>query len=295
MGYAKQYLNYECIDIYGAQEAVKAIRSDKWVFSNTQSLWNKETANGFLVVSAEIESRENYNRHAIVIVLESIRNFFEKSKINNPSDALKEAILQANRQLFFAAEHNFSLKGITLSVLVALIRDKQVYYAYVGNNNLFYASGQKIKRLTPGISQVEGDEHEEIPLVNSSIIDSSLKINASIDPITPENGDYFIICPKTYVYTSDDFVVNLLKDGGNLDTMAGKMLKEALEHPETEAKTFAIIKMNLLGGKGSAEDYLTHLYGGIISLIIRFITSPIALAIMAILAIILMLVIYGLL
>ncbi len=293
MGYAKQYLNYESIDIYGAQEAVKAIRSDHRVFSTTQSLANKETANGFLVVSAEIES-ENHNQHAVNIVLRSVVNFFESRKHDNPIDALKDAVQQANRQLYFSATHDDNLKGITLSIIAALIRDKQLYYAYVGNNNLFHASNGSVKRLTPGVSQVEDDEMEEIPLVNSSRIDPDLTINVSDRPVTPENGDYFLICPKSYVYTSDDFIVDIFGKKCNLDDMAGKMLTEALGRSDKRPKTFSIIQMNLIGGKGSDEDDISRLYGGILAKLISFMTSPIALIGMGGFIIILLLILYGL-
>lgn len=293
MGYAKHYLNYENIDIFGAQEATKAIQSDRRVFSTSQCLENKETSNGYLVVSTEIES-DNYNQHAINIVIESVVNFFEDTKHDNIPEAMKSAVLQANRQLFFFASHNENLKGITMSILVTLVRDKQLFYAYVGNTNLFHASEGKVKRLTPGVSQVEGDEMEEIPLLNSSKIDPDLAINVCDRPVVPDNDDYFLVCPKAYVYTSDEIVEQVLEKNNGLDKMGEIMLQTALSQRNTLPKTFSITHMNLIGGKANETDDISAMYGGFLSKIVSFMTSPFALLGMAIFIIILLSILYGL-
>ncbi len=268
MSYTTKFLYYETIDIFGALKGVKSINYNKNYYNKTGYVRHEETTNGYVIISAEAET-DIPNRHVLDRFRESVIDYFRTKNHRNPRTAVREAINHAQRQLYFYGQHDDRSLGKTLSCLVVLIHEKLVYYAYVGNNNLFFKTGKGVQRLTTGVSMVENDELDEIPLVNSSILNLDLDIKVCTEPLNPDTDDCLLVCTREFVKTSDEEVDKILAEGSDIQQKAGGMLRfliqDMLAVDQAEPMSFTLVRFHLQSGQGQVVDSSSFLYAGILN------------------------------
>ena len=244
-----------------------------------QSIVSHDTTNGFVIISVETKGDKS-NKQAEDIVRESILTFFSAKTHNVPLLAVQEAIVFANKKLYFDADHNDNLLGERLNCAIVLIREKQVYHAYVGDNNFFIKKKGILTRITPGVSLVEDDDLFETDPVNSSVIDADLKISICDYPFNPETGDVLVLTSNSYVSTNDDVVHEIVAKSESCQGMAMAFLQYFLQNKFKRSLSFIIVKFNLLGGRDDGTSSISYAYDSWMNKVINLITSPIALLIM---------------
>ncbi len=273
MSYLIDYKDFKLIDI---PEAIKASPSFDNNLKNYRTLEHgiyKETRNGFVIVATEVEKKHN-NKQAVQLVKNSIINFFSKQTHPRPKDAVKEAILYANRQLHLEATQNENLMGEKISCLVVLIREKQVFYAYTGTNNLFIKTDGILNRITPGKSRTEDDDLSETSYLNSSELNPNLKITVCKQPYIPSTDDYLFVCSDAYAEVSDDYIKSVVTKEKNMQEMAIELAKYALKEANIKTRlTFLLLKFDLKGGKHTLSGSFEYLYANFIGKIIATIIS----------------------
>jgi len=288
MSYTKKFYNFELIDIPSTLKAVPSFAGFKSTNNFLENGLYKETQNGFVIVTARIEN-EQISQAAVNIVINSVISYFSKRTSKRPLEALQEAILFANKQLYIEATQNSNLIGKKLSCMVVLIREKRIFYAYVGTNNLFIKERNKIIRLTPGKSRLEGDDYSETSYINSSEYKNSLKIFVCKEPVIPETDDLVFICSDDFVRESDDFIKQNLASPEKIETISTKLVKYAFAEENKKSElTFLLLRFDIQGGKYTLAGSFEYLYANLISKIIAFITSVPALIILAVIIIILL-------
>lgn len=273
MSYIIEYDNFEIIDIPEAIRASAAIDNQQNLYHSLDHGFYRDTQNGFVIISTQIENAEQ-NKQAINIVQESIISFFSKKTHKRPHLAVHEALLYANRELYMSATQNEKLKGLKLSCLVILIREKLVYYAYAGKANFFIKSEEKLSRITPGKIQNENDILEEAGYINSSEINPDLEIVVCKQPYLPKTNDYIFICSDEYVKESDRYVKEVIDKNPNLQKTAVEFAQYSLNQHNLKARlTFLLLRFNIKGGKHTLAGSFEYQYGNFIGKTIAFITS----------------------
>ncbi len=289
MSYLIKYNNFELIDI---PKAIKASPLFDGNFRNYKTLEHgiyKDTQNGFVIVSTEVEKKHK-NKQAVELIKNSIISFFSKRTHRRPLIAVKEAILYANRQLYLEATQNKNLMGEKISCLVVLIREKQVFYAYTGTNNLFFKEFGDLRRITPGKSRTEEDDLSETSYINSSELNPNLKVTVCKHPFNPSSDDYLFVCSDTYAERSDDYIKSVVNKDKDMQEMAIELAKYALSENNIKTRlTFLLLKFNMKGGKYTNSGSFEHLYGNFIGKIIATIISPPVLITLTVIILILLL------
>lgn len=288
MSHIKEYKQFKLFDIDCALDASPDMDKEALNSNNLNCIVNKQTQNGFVIVSAQDHSDEQ-SKHAIKIIQNAIFSFFEKKTHKIPFIAIKQSILFANKKLYYHANQNELLKGKILSCLVILIHEKQIYYAYVGKNNLFLKQDDKLVRLTPGISQDENQELHETTYINSSIIDQNLNIRSIDKPILPDQNDKIVVCTNNYVNTSDDVVLEIINNKSGIQQEGIELTKWANENSEVELSAYNIIEFDLQGGRYTISGSLDYMYGNFINRVVDFITSTPVLIVLTIIIVIILL------
>ena len=70
------------------------------------------------------------------------------AKLNQPDQLLADAIVRANQQIVAQAKANQGWKGMGSTCVAALIIDKALYIANLGDSRLYYIHKRKIQQLT---------------------------------------------------------------------------------------------------------------------------------------------------
>jgi len=287
MAYIKNYEQFELIDLEGSLDATTSLDNNANLLGTTRSVVHKNTQNGFVIVSTEDHS-ESPNNHAIKIIQDSIFSFFDKKTHKTPLNAIKQAIIFANKALFFYASHNQMLKGKRLSCLVVLIREKQILYGYVGKNNLFIQKKENLKRVTAGLAQTEESDLHETIYINSSVFEPNMKIRVCDRPVLPATNDLLLVCSSSFVSITDDVVLDLFNNETNLQNIGIKLAGIASSYYKKQNATFNIVRFKLKGGTYTIAGTLEYLYGNLISKIVAIITSTPVLIVLAALVVIIM-------
>lgn len=273
MSYILKYDNFELIDIPEAIKASPSIKGDLDLYHSLEHGIYRETQNGFVIISTEIEN-DNKNKHAIEIVRDSIISFFSKKTHKRPLTAVKEAILYANKELYLQATQNKFLKGIRLSCLVVLIREKQLFWAYAGTSNFFIKTSEDIQRITPGKSRTASEDLSETNHIISSELNPHLEISVCQQPYNPKTDDYLFICSDEYVRENDDLVKEYLMKEQDLQKVAIDFAKYALAERNLKSRlTFLLLRFDIKGGQYTLAGTFEYIYGNFLGKLIAYITS----------------------
>lgn len=92
--------------------------------------------------------------YASKLAIEVILEFLRKSTLENPISLLKRALIFANNEVYKAAEKDTELKGMGTTLVIAVIQDKKLYVANVGDSRL-YIINEEITQVTMDHSLVE--------------------------------------------------------------------------------------------------------------------------------------------
>lgn len=286
MSFKDTYQNLELIDRKGAKRALKSVAFDASSVYIPDCIAHEETQNGFLAIAAQ-ETTEEHNKHALDVVKDSILTFFRKRTQQQPMLAIREAIVYANKQLYYAATHNPNLLGQRINCVIVLFREKQLFYSYIGDNNLFLKNERGIKRLTPGKSLTEEDELSEVDLINSSIYDMGMNVSIIDKPYSVKTGDQLLLCSDAFVKASDDFVQDVFGSERDIQEKGIEMLQFSDDKDvQKTSYSFLLVHFKLIGGEYTDTGSMEYMYGNFIGKIVDFVTSTLFLVILAVFIII---------
>src|ERR1017187_7533839 len=86
--------------------------------------------------------------------VETVREFYDNVVRDEPHAALLEAFARAHERIqAYAAEHP-ELHGMGTTCTALVIRERQLYFAHVGDSRLYLVRGARIARLTRDHSYV---------------------------------------------------------------------------------------------------------------------------------------------
>lgn len=273
MSYIIKYENFELIDIPEAIKASPSIDVNLDLFHSLEHGIYRETQNGFVIISTEVENGSQ-NKHAIEIVRDSIISFFSKKTHKKPLVAVKESLIYANKELYLQASQNKFLKGTKLSCLIVLIREKQLFYAYAGTSNFFIKKGDELQRITPGKSKTEDDTLSETNYINSSDLNPHLEVSVCQQAYNPASDDYVFICSDEYVKESDAYVNEVMMKNTNIQKIAIDFAKYALTERNLKSRlTYLLLRFDIKGGQHTLAGSFEYLYGNFFGKLIATITS----------------------
>jgi serine/threonine protein phosphatase PrpC len=139
--------------------------------------------------------------------VQSIRAYFERQYYEVPSEAIYQAILYANQQIFQKSQFNLDLKGMGTTCVLLMFRSGKLYYGHVGDSRLYMHSTGFFRRLTRDHSFVQAlidqgllaeEDAENHPRRNELLralgTQNFVDVEVSIEPIIPKRGDTFLLC-----------------------------------------------------------------------------------------------------
>ena len=137
---------------------------------------------------------------------ETVKAQYLGSETSDIPTALRDALARANARVFSESQANADLRGMGTTTSALVVRDKQGWFAHVGDSRIYLVRGGEIKQLTEDHSLVatmvrEGlltsKEAETHPRRN--VLQRSIGVGEEVEidvrgPMDVQEGDVFILC-----------------------------------------------------------------------------------------------------
>lgn len=109
---------------------------------------------GRLAVIADGMGGHEGGQEASRMAVETVREVYDQSLNNDPQAALVESFVAAHSRIQSFAERNPAFHGMGTTCTALVVRDRQLYFAHVGDSRLYLVRGSQILRLTRDHSYV---------------------------------------------------------------------------------------------------------------------------------------------
>jgi PPM family protein phosphatase len=208
-----------------------------------------EPGNDHLFVLCSSMSNEIRDAKAAEIAVERIAYFFESEFIENPIDALNQAIVYTNGYIQNYGRENEGLEGMKTACLVVLNRDNKVYYANIGGNGLYFFNGKKLYPLA--CSSSDGLQEDTLLGVNS-------EINPFIceHPFVPVEDDTLVLCSEKFLgCVSEKSVKAMLSDPMPLLTKVSRLVDLASQNCGDDNVSVVLINFYNMDNEERSFDY----------------------------------------
>ncbi|HYK34410.1 Stp1/IreP family PP2C-type Ser/Thr phosphatase [Alloacidobacterium sp.] len=160
--------------------------------------------------------------------------------IDDPRQALENAISEANLRVFSRAEQESSLHGMGTTLVSLLVLKDRIWIAHVGDSRCYRLRAGLLERMTQDHSLVDEQvrlgqmtpaEAELSPLRNviTRAIGTRATVMPDIQEVTTENGDLFLLCSDGLSKeVPDETIANILRrDTSDLQTLCRALIQEA--------------------------------------------------------------------
>ena len=190
------------------------------------------------------------SRYAISVVIDFIR----KSTVVNPISLLRRALVYASNELFKEADKDKDKMGMGTTMVVAVIVDKKLYVANIGDSRL-YLINDDIKQITMDHSLVEelirsgqlernkGRNHPEKNIITRAM-GSRDEAMPDFFEIDIAEGDKILLCSDGLSnMVEDDEIRDIIQDNSSLDDAVSSLISRANYYGGNDNISVVIVSM----------------------------------------------------
>lgn len=175
----------------------------------------------------------------------------------DPHRALKQAVTQANKEIFNVAAEKEGLRGMGTTCVVLAIKNGQAFCAHVGDSRLYLLRDGDVYQLTEDHSAVmemvrrgiikreEAQHHPDKNVILRAVgTQDVLEVETWQEPMNVQAGDQFLLCSDGL---SDLVTTDEIKDvlrSNDLHTASTALIALAKERGGHDNVTVAIVKVS---------------------------------------------------
>lgn len=165
---------------------------------------------------------------------------FTKMTENEYKELLKEAVIEANNNIYSLSQKNESFNGMGTTLIVTLITDEWIIFAHIGDSRAYLISDNNYEQLTRDHSlvnelllsgQITKEEALAHPQKNVLIraLGTDAEIEIDIFKIDWKKGQLILLCSDGLTNSlSDNKIIDVINASiFNLDEVADNLIKEA--------------------------------------------------------------------
>lgn len=152
------------------------------------------------------------------ILIETVKNFLNKTPQQWSEEILAQAILLANDKILNTARRNYEYHGMGTTATILHLDGGQAYFAHVGDSRIYLLSGNTFRQITEDHSYVEtlikrgeltAEEARIHPMKNVLTQAVGAMANLHIDAanFSAERGDIFLLCTDGLTNMVDDATI----------------------------------------------------------------------------------------
>lgn len=158
----------------------------------------------------------------------------------NIPDLLKEAVKQANKQIYEMSIDKEEYKGMGTTVTLAMLFDDELFFAHVGDSRLYRYSQEYFEQMTTDhslvaqmvetgqITEEEANTHPSKNIITKAV-GTGIIIEPDIGSFKLKKGDIILLCSDglTNMLTNEQIVDILNKYKDDLDKVVAELLEKA--------------------------------------------------------------------
>ncbi len=162
---------------------------------------------GRLAVIADGMGGYEGGQEASRLAVETIRELYDKDPRDDPREVLLEAFAKAHERIQSYALRHPELQGMGTTCTALVVRDRQLYFAHVGDSRLYLVRGARILRLTRDHSYVgrlvesgivraeDAEKHPQRHILTAALgAGIEVAVDGAERPMTLEDGDDLLLC-----------------------------------------------------------------------------------------------------
>jgi protein phosphatase len=195
-------------------------------------------------------------QEASKLAVETVREIYDQAAGDDPHAVLREAFTRAHERIQNYALQHPELHGMGTTCTALVIRDRQLYFAHVGDSRLYLVRGDRISRLTRDHSYVgrlvengivSPEDAERHP--QRHILTAALGAGMDVAVESPEQGmelqdsDDLLLCTDgLWGVVSDQELESSVKDNTPAESCAA-LVKLALQRGGPDNITVQVLRI----------------------------------------------------
>jgi len=237
---------------------------------NEDYIGHAETLNGSLFIVCDGMGGHAGGDVASKTAVEAITAVFNRNITIDIPNLILQSFLVANETLFKLSSANPELSGMGTTVVLLLVRNKEIYYGNLGDSRLYHFNGSDLIKLSKDhsfvqqlvdkgiISEAEAEIH---PRRNE--ITQALGIGTVIEPDICEagfpvhDGDIFMLCSDgLYGMVNDKKMISILRNKENtLNSRCTELIENANHAGGNDNISVQLIEILKTGENAPTENH----------------------------------------
>ena len=215
-----------------------------------------DTVNGHVFVVCDGIGGLPCGDKASQTVVNSVKFFFSNFYYRDVNNALEDALDYAQNRIFEEARIDNSCAGMGSTVVLALVRNNKIYFAYMGDSRIYYMHNRKLQRLTEDdsyvqqlvnegkITQKEAEIHpRKNELIRAMGMTPTQKPHVCRKPISPSDGDLLLLCTDgLYNMVGEQDIQATLAKRGYIESKGMELMKNAIKNGGKDNITLQLVK-----------------------------------------------------
>ena len=162
---------------------------------------------GSLAVIADGMGGYEGGQEASRLAVETVREVYDNVVGDDPHVALREAFARAHERIQSYAGQHPALHGMGTTCTALVIRDRQLYFAHVGDSRLYLVRGASIARLTRDHSYVgrlvetgivraeDAEKHPQRHILTAALgAGIEVAVQSAEQAMALQDSDYLLLC-----------------------------------------------------------------------------------------------------
>jgi PPM family protein phosphatase len=194
----------------------------------------------------------------------------KKTGLRSESDLVKEAIIQANSNIYNSAQSDPECQGMGTTIVVALFYDGIVTIAHVGDSRLYRKRAQNFEQVTKDHSLIQElidrglytpeEAHAKTPknLVTRALgIDAKVEVDVMEEPVLA--GDIFLLCSDGLNDMVDDEEIHLTLSKYSVNLPEAAQALVSLANAKGGKDNISVILIRALEGFSNSGGFMKQL------------------------------------
>lgn len=176
-------------------------------------------------------------------------------------EVLKEAVCNANRQLFVRASENNAMSGMGTTIDALIAEKDKIHIAHVGDSRVYIVSNDAIRKVTHdhsivgmmvdsgSITEEEARVHPQRNLITRAV-GTAMTIEVDIVDETIHNGEWILMCTDglTNMVPKDE-IHRIITTASNIDEAAEKLVDTAKKNGGDDNITVILLSRHTQKGR----------------------------------------------
>ncbi len=268
--------------------------------NNEDSSGYVDSVNGHVFVVCDGCGGLPYGERASQTVVNSLKFFFTNYYYKDPIQAIRDAIDYAQNRLIEEGRQHPECQGMATTLVLVLIRYNKAYYAHIGDSRIYFLSKGQLKQITKDDSYVQAlvDSGKLMPslaethprkneLTQAMGMTPAPTPHVCAQPLRPTDDEVILLCTDgLYNMMSRQDIHAILSRSGYIEDKGAELMRTAIANGGYDNITFQLIKFfNLENTTERTDQTPVNVVNADEAAAIK--RTPVALAILSVLIIIL--------